>query len=70
MEIIPANISATVIESQIPFVPAAIGRRMTESIWKTSVRVKDNVLETSPLLRATNIAAVKILNQQSRNDHE
>ena len=52
VEIIEAQTSATVIESQIPSTPKSSGRISTESDWQIMVRKKDIAADTPPLLSA------------------
>lgn len=57
---IQAQISATVIASQIPSRPKMIGRSNTDAIWNTRVRKKDIAAEITPLFNAVKNADAKI----------
>lgn len=70
VEIIEAQTSATVIESQIPSTPKSSGRISTESDWQIMVRRKDIAADTPPLLSAVKKDDAKILYPASRNAGE
>lgn len=65
-----ADSSAVVIAHQMPSRSKKIGRIRTEIIWNTSVRRKEIVAETAPLLRAVKKADVKMLMPASKNEKE
>ena len=59
---IQAQISATVIASQIPSRPKIIGRSNTDAIWNMRVRKKDIAAEIPPLFSAVKNADANIFN--------
>lgn len=59
---IQAQISATVIASQIPSRPKMSGSSNTEAIWNTRVRKKDIAAEIPPLFSAVKNADANIFN--------
>ena len=70
METIKAKISATIIESHIPFSPTSTGRIKIDADWNTRVRKKDMIAEMMPLLSAVKKPDPHIAIPEKRNENE
>ena len=68
--IINVAASATVIESQIAFLPNTAGKMNIARIWKSSVLKNDIAAEIAPLLSAVKNAEPKMLNPIIKYDVE
>ena len=61
--------SATITENHTPSsgMPKSIGKRITVDVWNTSVRKKEMIADTAPLLSAVKNDEPKIPKPQKRN---
>ena len=66
-EMIVENTSATVIAYQMPSTSKISGSRITDDVWKTSVRKKEIAAEIRPLFSAVKNEDAKILKPENRN---